>query len=113
MADTQNEVTETTPTHLAAVEEEAGAETEEKKKPKISFEHEMATEEAVAYFEAVIAGLRKGAVQFRRGEQQLDLTPADTVQVKVKASSKGKKEKVEFELSWSTEADAPTDFEIS
>ena len=68
-------------------------------------------EEATAYFEAIAAGLRRGSLLFRRGEDQLALSPAPHVEVQVKASGKEHKAKVSFELSWSTHG--PSDLEIS
>lgn len=90
--------------------EKAESAPEERKSGKISFESAMATEEAVNYFEAIINGLRKGSVEFRRGSEALSLQPGARVNVEVKASSKGKKEKVTFELSWSAGGE---DLEIS
>ncbi|MGD8861203.1 MAG: amphi-Trp domain-containing protein [Myxococcales bacterium] len=103
--------------HLSAVEsqqEQEAEQEEEKKSSKIKFHSDMARDEAVAYFEAIVQGLKRGALQFRRGEEHLDLSPPERLSVKVKAASKGDKEKVEFELSWSTEEPAPEeDLEIS
>lgn len=109
----ETETTEVSGTHLAAVEEEAEETKDDKRKAKLSFEAGMDVEEAVSYFEAIIAGMKKGTIQFRRGDEQLDLTPAPYVNVKVKAATKGSKEKIEFELSWSSDAGKPGDLEIS
>ncbi|MDD9947607.1 MAG: amphi-Trp domain-containing protein [Myxococcales bacterium] len=84
---------------------------EARKPMKIGFESDMALEEAVTYFEAIVNGLRKRAIEFRRGGDALSLTPASQVHVEVKASGKERKEKVTFELSWGVET--PRDFEIS
>jgi amphi-Trp domain-containing protein len=77
----------------------------------ISFQGNMTREEATAYFEAIAAGLRRGSLLFRRGDDQLALAPASHVEVHVKASGKEHKAKVSFELSWSTHG--PSDLEIS
>jgi amphi-Trp domain-containing protein len=82
-----------------------------KKPMKISFESAMALEEAVAYFEAIVTGLKKGSIEFRRGADSLSLRPGSQVNVEVKASGKGHKEKVTFELSWVIEPQR--DFEIA
>lgn len=79
-------------------------------KAKLKFESAMPRDEAVAYFEAIIAGLRKGAIQFRRGEETLAVAPAGHVEIEVKASRKGAKESVSFEIAWRTEG---TDLTIS
>ena len=98
---------------LTAVPDEPEVEAaSEKNNTKLSFERRMEVEEAVAYFEAIVAGLKKGSIQFRRGEQQLDLSPSSQVRVKVKATSKGSKEKLEFELGWETAPDDASDLEI-
>ena len=73
---------------------------------KISFSGGMTREEATAYFEAIAAGLRRGSLLFRRGNE-----PAPHVEVEVKASSKERKGKVSFEISWTT--DSHSDLEIS
>jgi amphi-Trp domain-containing protein len=77
---------------------------------KLAFEGLLAREEAASYFEALIAGVRKGQVRFRRGDQALTLVPAAHIEVEVKAARKEGKEKLSFEMAWS----APTtnDFEI-
>ena len=83
----------------------------EEKRGKISFQGNMTREEATAYFEAIAAGLRRGSLLFRRGSDQLALSPAAHVEVQVKASGKDHEAKVSFELSWSTRG--PSDLEIS
>lgn len=67
---------------------------------KIAFENDMAREEAVSYLDAIVKGLATGSVTFRQGDECLELQPAANVEVEVKASRKGRKEKVSFELSW-------------
>ena len=70
------------------------------KKTKVSFDATMEREEAVSYFEAIVAGLKSGTIQFRQGEESLTLDVGDHVAVEVKAQRKGEKGKVTFELSW-------------
>jgi amphi-Trp domain-containing protein len=60
----------------------------------------MQRSEALAYFSALVEGLRHGQLQFRHGEEHLTLRPSEQVHVEVKASMKGNKEKVAFELEW-------------
>jgi amphi-Trp domain-containing protein len=62
----------------------------------------MQRDEAVAYFAALVDGLRHGHLQFKQRDEALELDPAPQVAVEVKASRKGEKEKVSFELSWKT-----------
>ncbi len=86
----------------AAVEREEPT-TVHKHKGKIKFESVMQRGEAVAYFGALVDGLRHGRLQFRRGDENLSLNPADEVSVEVKAQKKGDKERVSFELEWKLE----------
>ena len=70
------------------------------KKAKVSFNATMQREEAVAYLEAIVGGLRAGRMQFRQGEEHLVLEVGENVEVEVKATRKGDKGKVTFELGW-------------
>src|SRR5690349_616160 len=76
-----------------------------KVKGKIKFESVMQRSEAVAYFSALVEGLRHGQLQFRHGEEHLSLKPAEQVHVEVKASMKGDVQKVAFELEWHTSSE--------
>jgi amphi-Trp domain-containing protein len=71
-----------------------------KAKGKIKFESVMQRSEAVAYFGALVDGLRHGQLQFKNGETDLALNPSEQVAVELKVSKKGDKEKVAFELEW-------------
>jgi len=73
---------------------------------KLRFEGFLPREEAVAYFEAVIEGLRKGTIQFKQGEEQLTLTPGENVDVELKVARKGGRQKVSLELEWRTSDEA-------
>jgi amphi-Trp domain-containing protein len=76
-----------------------------KRKGKIKFESVMQRSEAANYFDALVDGLRQGQLQFRHGEENLSLAPAQQVVVEVKASRKGDMEKVAFELEWRRSGD--------
>jgi amphi-Trp domain-containing protein len=80
--------------------DEEGTDPKRKTNRKIKFESVMQRSEAVAYFGALVDGLRHGSLQFRYGEEDLALNPSDQVLVEVKASKKGDKERVAFELEW-------------
>jgi amphi-Trp domain-containing protein len=67
---------------------------------KIKFASVMQRAEAVAYFSALVDGLRHGRLQFRHGMQSVALEPSEQVAIEVKASRKGDKERVAFELEW-------------
>lgn len=70
---------------------------------KVKFESFMPREEAVAYFEAIVTGLKKGRIQFKQGEATLALDPPAYLDISVKASRKEGREKIFFELGWRTD----------
>lgn len=79
----------------------AVVEAEESKEPtKVDFESRVDLDEAVAYFEAITAGLKKGTLTFRQGSGAMQLIPNRQVDMKVKASKKGEKGKIVFEIAW-------------
>lgn len=80
-------------------------------KGKVKFSSSMQREEAVSYFEAIVAGLKQGTLHFKQGDSSLTVTPAPYIEVEVKAAKKGREEKVSFEISWRHQE--PTDLEIS
>ena len=80
--------------------EESRDEGRKSSKQKISFGSRMDRAEAVTYFEAIVAGLKSGRVEFRQGDDELVLNVGEDVEVAVKASKKGEKEKVSFSLEW-------------
>jgi amphi-Trp domain-containing protein len=82
-----------------------GSKRESRGKGKIEFESVMQRSEAAIYFSALVDGLRQGQLQFRQGEESLSLAPAQQVVVEVKASRKGDKERVAFELEWRRSGD--------
>jgi len=69
-------------------------------KVKTRFEGLLSRDEAVAYFESIVQGLKKGTIQFKQGDDTLVLTPSSHVGVSIKASRKGEKQKVSFKLNW-------------
>ena len=71
-----------------------------KDRAKIKFASVMQRGEAVAYFSALVDGLRHGRLQFRHGMESVALEPSEQVAIEVKASRKGDKERVSFELEW-------------
>ncbi|MCA9689307.1 MAG: amphi-Trp domain-containing protein [Nannocystaceae bacterium] len=72
----------------------------ERKKTKIEFKSAMDREEAVAYFAAIVEGLRSGSVTFKRGDRSLELDVPEQLSVEVSAARKGAKTKIEFEITW-------------
>jgi amphi-Trp domain-containing protein len=81
-------------------EEHTGARAKDKEKAKIKFASVMQRNEAVAYFSALVDGLRHGRLQFRHGVDSVALEPSEQVAIEVKAARKGEKERVSFELEW-------------
>lgn len=73
---------------------------------KVKYESSLPRDEAIAYFEAIVKGLKKGQIQFKQGDQNVIVAPAEYLEVEVKAARKGQKEKVSFEISWRTDAHA-------
>lgn len=71
-------------------------------KAAVKFENTMALDEAVSYFEAIVAGFKKGTINLRSGDRNVTLTPTAHVEVEVKAVSKKKKEGITFEIMWKT-----------
>lgn len=71
-----------------------------KKQTKLKYERHMNREEAVHYFFSLITGLKKGSMQFNQGKDTVVITPSDLVDVQIKAETKGKMEKITFEIAW-------------
>jgi amphi-Trp domain-containing protein len=80
-------------------------------KGKFKFESTMRREEAVAYFEAIVSGLKQGSLHFKQGDRSLTVNPSSVVEIEVKAAKKGSDAKLSFELAWS--ADGDSELEIS
>lgn len=90
----------------SAAAPEPAPKSDKSQKSKVSFEGAMAREEAVAYFEALVAGLKKGTITIRQGSESISLSPSARVDVEVKAARKPDKAKIAFEISWGTSAPA-------
>jgi amphi-Trp domain-containing protein len=83
---------------------DTATESDKPKKTKIKFASSMPRDEAVAYFEAIAAGLKSGKIDFHQGDETVTLTAPERLDVEVKAVSKGDKARVHFELSWRVDA---------
>lgn len=77
-----------------------------KEKEHIKYKSHVSRDDAAHYFEQIVAGLGQGVIRFDTGEAELVASPASRCEVEVKARRKGKKERVHFEISWHTDADA-------
>ena len=80
--------------------QDVGAKAKEKEKEKVKFESTMQRAEAVAYFQAIVEGLKQGSIQIKQGDKSLALTPPASLGLAVKASRKGDSQKISFELEW-------------
>ena len=81
-------------------------------KHKVNFKKSSTRDESVAYFQAIINGIKKGAIEFKQEEESIKLSPSQELSVEVKASSKGDKEKVTFKISWTKANAAESKLEI-
>ena len=75
---------------------------------KIKFKNEMQREEAAAYFQALVDGVRSGELQLQQAGERLVLSPKGALKVEIKASRKDGKQRFSFEMSWK----APKDSEL-
>ena len=88
-----------------------GAEAKPKpSKLKVKFAAELHRDEAFIYFQSILDGLRKGKLQLKQGDKLLQLAPAESLEIEVKAAKKADKEKLSIELSWT---DSTDDLEVS
>ena len=78
---------------------------EESQKTDVKFQSMMPLEEAVSYFEAIVAGMKKGLIHFKQDDESLKLNPPSHLSVEVRAGSKKDKQKISFELEWQTVGD--------
>ena len=74
---------------------------------KLKFQSVLQRDEVSAYFEAIVAGLASGKLTLEQGGNGIDLSPANDVEVTLKARKKGVRERLELEISWSTPSETP------
>lgn len=82
---------------------EAAEGSEKKSKAKLEFESMLTRDEAAAYFEAIVKGLRKGSIHFHQSDESLTLSPGEHVGIEVKATQKNGRQRLSFELNWRTD----------
>lgn len=84
-------------------------------KQTVKVKSEMERDQAVAYLEDLIAGMKAGKVSVQHEDQLVTLCPEGRIKVKVEASIKKGKEKFELELSWRKEEEEqdPEDMKVS
>lgn len=91
----------------------AGATSSETSPPsKLNYRGNMPIDEAVAYFEALTNGLKRGTVTLRQGSETMHIQLGSEVDLEIKATSKKRKGKLTFAISWWT-TPANVDFEIT
>jgi amphi-Trp domain-containing protein len=79
-----------------------GSEKKSKKtsKQKVVFDNLVSTDEAIAYLDSIIGGLKKGKVVFKQSGERLILSVPDSLQIGVKARSKSGEQSLSVNLSW-------------
>jgi amphi-Trp domain-containing protein len=78
---------------------------------RIEFNALLSREEAVAYFESIVDGLRRGSLRLNQGTNEVTLAPTAQLEVSVEARVKDGKERLIFDLSWRTQGE--TSLQIS
>ena len=69
-------------------------------KAKIQYRNQMHIDDAIAYFEAIVAGLKKKKVEVTKEDKSIILEPQEQLIVEVKASTKPERSKISFKMSW-------------
>ena len=69
-------------------------------KAKIQYRNQMHIDDAIAYFEAIVAGLKKKKVEVSKEDKSIVLEPQEQLIVEVKASTKPERSKISFKMSW-------------
>lgn len=80
--------------------EDEESEDEEEDDEEVEYEATMSRQEAAAYLDALLAGLRGGHLEFRRGERALTLALPSHVELEVEAKGNATKGKIEVEIKW-------------
>jgi amphi-Trp domain-containing protein len=78
----------------------------ERARDKIKFKQTLGREELAVYLEAIVKGLRKGQIEFRRGGETVSINPAPSIELAVKAAEKSRGGKLTLELAWAQEEGA-------
>lgn len=71
-----------------------------REKASVRYDNRMSRDEAVAYFEAILSGLKKGMIQVRQGADAVVVSPPDTLKVAMRVKARKKKEFVAIRFSW-------------
>lgn len=74
------------------------------KKAEVHFEGTMSIDRVLAYLDELVASFRTGTVRVEKGHDAVVLTPAEVIDLDVKAKIKKDKQSLQLELSWATDA---------
>ncbi|MBF0509720.1 MAG: amphi-Trp domain-containing protein [Deltaproteobacteria bacterium] len=69
-------------------------------KPKIELKNSMGRNEVITYLEGLVEGFKAGKIVLVQGDQILEMTVPEVVQVEVEAKQKKDKAKFALELTW-------------
>ena len=69
-------------------------------KAKIQYRNKMHIDDAIAYFEAIVAGLKNKKVEVTKEDESIVLEPQEQLIVEVKAATKPERSKISFKMSW-------------
>lgn len=72
-------------------------------KKSISVKTSLKKERAIAYLEELVKSLKANQVCIQQETEFVKLVPGETMELEVSAAQKKGKEKLSFELSWTTE----------
>jgi amphi-Trp domain-containing protein len=72
---------------------------------KFSFESYQDRQTVQNYLRALLDGMESGRLVLTSGEQEMELSPAEVLKVKIKASDKGDGAKLSIKLSWKAEGE--------
>jgi len=73
-------------------------------KKEVEFKGTMGRDQVVAYLENLTAGMKKGTIWVQKGEDILNLVPADRIKIELEAEEKKDKGKFSLALSWRRDA---------
>ncbi len=73
------------------------------KKAEVNFEGTMSIDRVLAYLDELVASFRTGTVRVEKGLDAIVLTPAEVIDLDVKAKIKKDKQSLQLELSWATD----------
>lgn len=70
---------------------------------KVNYNERMDVNNAVAYIENIIAGLKQGSLSLNYGEDSVDFSPNKEVELAIHADSKGRKGRMTIDIAYKNE----------